>query len=99
MYVNPRVAMGLLTIAVRLVAPDASSRPHVELASQPHRVSIRSGPGEGVSVVVPSRTLIAPTEHCIEAAARLCGIGVEQRAGAIELSWPTSRHEREPKPA
>jgi hypothetical protein len=98
-YVNPRVAMGLLTIAVRLVVPDAATRPHIELSSQPPRVSIRSGPAEGERVVVPSRTLIAPTERCIEAAARLCGVGVERSAGVIELSWPASRHEREPKPA
>jgi len=98
-YVNPRVAMGLLTIAVCLVAPGAASRPHIELCSRPPRVSIRPGPGEGERVLVPARTLIAPAEHCIEAAARLCGVGVERRGGAIELSWPTSRDEREPKPA
>jgi hypothetical protein len=98
-FVNPRVAMGLLTIGVRLLAADAATKPHIALSSEPPRVSIRRGPGEGERVVVPARTLIAPTEICMQAAASLCAVAIDRQADALALSWPTNREEREPKPA
>jgi hypothetical protein len=97
LYLSPRVAMALFTIAVDFAGRDG----------HPLRISMRGTGSDECTIVISRdearsalrkdvRRVIEPIALCLEAAARLLGAELEQRAGGAELSfvWPAGSNTR-----
>lgn len=91
--VNPRVAMNLIALGVRLVAgKEPGSTPHVSIRRQPEggwALSISKQPGAGERLQLLAPRLIEPSLACAKAVAQAMGGRLEQTAqGSLELFWP-----------
>jgi hypothetical protein len=90
---NPRVAMRLIAIAVRLVAVSGpGTSPHVQagqLGDGQVGVSISTGPGEGVVVSLAAPPAVGPLLECAQAAAQATHAHFEQspNGSSICLFW------------
>jgi hypothetical protein len=92
--VNPRVAMGLIALSVKIVALDHPGVPHVAI----HRISrsecgvvISRGPGQGEALLLHPPRVIPPTLDCARAAVRATRgrMDVADDLSRVSLIWPT----------
>lgn len=93
LLVNPRLAMWLLGIGVQLMADETSPTiPRVVLTAAEGECGLRveHGPGEGESMSLVSRVLIAPSLPCARAAAQLGGARLVHDESACTILWPSS---------
>jgi hypothetical protein len=94
---NPRVAMCLIAIAVRLVAVSGpGTSPHVRAGRVEDGrvgVSVTTGPGEGESVSLAAPPAVGPLLECAQAAAEATQAQFERspNGSSICLVWPPAQ--------